>query len=93
MLERVLKRKKLSNRVDDNEETFHKRVNGHNSQIEEVLASLRQCSRVIEVREDPQFCNCYANMMAQVDCNGDLDDGYELVRNAFLQAVADPSLS
>lgn len=93
MLERVLKRQKLSHRIDDNEETFHKRIKGHNSQIEEILANLRHNCRVVEVCENPHFCNCHTNMITQIDCNGDLNEGYELVRNAFLQAVTDPGLS
>ncbi|OGM48800.1 hypothetical protein ABOM_002972 [Aspergillus bombycis] len=71
LLRRVLNRHKTSGRVDDNEITFRKRIQGYYAQTIPVVDKLRAQGQVIEI-----------------DCTGDLDEGYDSVKQAFIEAVS-----
>ncbi|KAE8136569.1 dCMP kinase [Aspergillus pseudotamarii] len=71
LLRRVLNRHKTSGRVDDNEITFRKRIQGYYDQTMPVIDKLREQGQVIEI-----------------DCTGDLDEGYDTVKQAFIEAVS-----
>ncbi|KOC09880.1 hypothetical protein AFLA70_581g000601 [Aspergillus flavus AF70] len=84
LLRRVLNRHKTSGRVDDNEITFCKRIQGYYDQTMPVIDKLREQGQVIwSVEAIHGICS---TKDLQIDCTGDLDEGYVTVKQAFLEA-------